>query len=490
MGFANRSELRFPVINTRLAGGRFQRSHQIICASCGTVGNVTANNGQKHLPETMIKKKFQQQGWGVGKKPTDDVCQTCAIREHNCAKIRLSSKFKVVGEDLPDPNEHTLDILRKHSLIKSSNSQGEPMAENKSTPIDRPVAKTTQIEIPLANEHHVERLYAENASLAGKIDDLADKLGHLTAGQELMLEQISKFRVVKRKLANETPPQIPVKGSQENPPTEVDQAARGEITEPVETTPKTLVSLPPRNASGIVRLAVIRQTETHLLTKISISEIVKSDLGLHRSDQFKPTFNEASRSLVYAILSDPERTLPRSYPALVIGPRISKVTTSVFQWPNIFPPEDVEARRDGDKLIVKLPNAWPDPQVKNIDGIGSNRRVENWQTHATISVCKSPSQIQPFCLISVYPNALEAIGLDWQAGDHVNILFCDSDHLAIRNTPMGGTTINQQRSGRMLMRTSKLDIGYKIPSTATKIERIGQNSIKIKVPPRLSSDDI
>lgn len=76
--------------------GPRQSAAEIVCGRCGQKDHVVNTTNNRHLPPTMVTKKFQQAGWVVGGGPAADRCPTCA------ALIRMPvPKLRIVEKEQP-----------------------------------------------------------------------------------------------------------------------------------------------------------------------------------------------------------------------------------------------------------------------------------------------------------------------------------------------------------------------------------------------------
>lgn len=66
-------------ITTEMEAGSWRRFQMAKCGSCDFEGRVADSTAHGAPPE-MIKRKFQQIGWTMGQKPTDDECPKCVTK--------------------------------------------------------------------------------------------------------------------------------------------------------------------------------------------------------------------------------------------------------------------------------------------------------------------------------------------------------------------------------------------------------------------------
>lgn len=91
------SERQFRSATVRRADfGHPQSASEIVCGACGEKDHVVNTSKHRHLPPTMVAKKFEQAGWVVGSGEKADRCPACV------AKLRAPKPaLKVVPKEAP-----------------------------------------------------------------------------------------------------------------------------------------------------------------------------------------------------------------------------------------------------------------------------------------------------------------------------------------------------------------------------------------------------
>lgn len=86
----------------------------VVCSQCGYEKAYEAN---KVLPDEIVKKRFKQWGWLLGRNRAHDLCPSCV---GVTAKNKLANKFKVFEND--QLVESPRDIVEKVEQVKAQNA--------------------------------------------------------------------------------------------------------------------------------------------------------------------------------------------------------------------------------------------------------------------------------------------------------------------------------------------------------------------------------
>lgn len=84
---------------------RRTRSRVLICSDplCTREGEI-GDNGSAELPPDIVRKKFQQKGWEVGKNRTHDVCPICVENRASARRSKKEAPLKPVIVTAPPPH--------------------------------------------------------------------------------------------------------------------------------------------------------------------------------------------------------------------------------------------------------------------------------------------------------------------------------------------------------------------------------------------------
>lgn len=93
--------------------GKIVKTHRVVCGACGTTSAIHGMNMGAAVCAEQMPKKFAAKGWEIGKRPDDDRCPACALKEkvtRRTAKVIQMNEAKMAAEP---PREPTRADLRK-----------------------------------------------------------------------------------------------------------------------------------------------------------------------------------------------------------------------------------------------------------------------------------------------------------------------------------------------------------------------------------------
>jgi len=79
-------------MTTDMLEGRYQRFQSTTCRACGYEGTFL-DTTRKGAPPEMVKKKFQQKGWEMGQRSTDDECPKCVTKKRELSPAQKRAAF-------------------------------------------------------------------------------------------------------------------------------------------------------------------------------------------------------------------------------------------------------------------------------------------------------------------------------------------------------------------------------------------------------------
>jgi len=93
-------------MTTDLLEGRYARYQSATCRECGYEG-IFLDTTKKGAPPEMVKKKFQQKGWEMGQRSTDDECPKCVGKKREMSPAQKRAAFCRINSIKPRPDNAT-----------------------------------------------------------------------------------------------------------------------------------------------------------------------------------------------------------------------------------------------------------------------------------------------------------------------------------------------------------------------------------------------
>jgi hypothetical protein len=262
----------FPVHTTRMGDNVAHYRFPVKCHQCGFEKEFIS---VRALPDTVVRKKFQQWGWVLGRNRSYDVCPRC-IGVENVNKLAIKYKVNRAGISLKTPaeiagiaqatrdqvGEQTDSLIAKHfppveSLKETAREHEAPAVE--SLDFD-PMVTLRKTEL-LGMEYRLFKMDEE-------LSIVLDRLDNIGSAMELILDVVSKIEAGHSKVQVQALPDTPNANLHSSGP------PSSEPVPPMARCPSPEVELAPIEAA--------RPTEVQGATAREISKLRKQQLDRER----------------------------------------------------------------------------------------------------------------------------------------------------------------------------------------------------------------
>lgn len=128
---------RFFDFKSQQQDGRIRKYTEIECGKCGQTGATEMNGPASHAPPEVVRKKFQQQGWKVGRTARQDRCPDCLEAARNDRKKIDMPKTAPVPPQTREVRKEAGNVVAISKTGVATKMAEEPMPEGGVPPMSR-----------------------------------------------------------------------------------------------------------------------------------------------------------------------------------------------------------------------------------------------------------------------------------------------------------------------------------------------------------------